>query len=81
LLSVIKLGLPILRTLATCLLILRKDIQGSVSATVGFYVTNSKPSIEVQIRKCLRHFNARVEDAMFIGGPPLNFVTGEIEDF
>jgi len=46
-----------------------------------FYVTNSKPSIEAQIRKCLRHFNARVKDAIFIGGPPLNFVTGEIEDF
>ncbi|MCH8801188.1 MAG: hypothetical protein IH963_09795 [Chloroflexi bacterium] len=46
-----------------------------------FYVTNSKPSIETQLRKCLRHFNARVKHTMFASGPPLNFVTGEIEEY
>lgn len=46
-----------------------------------YYVTNTKPSIEAQLRKCLRHFNARVKDTMFVGGPPVNFVTGDLEEY
>jgi len=44
-----------------------------------FYVTNSEPSIQTQLSKCLRHYHASVKGHMFVGGEPVNFVTGEFE--
>jgi len=44
-----------------------------------FYVTNSKPSIKSQLQRCLGHYNKNVKGRTFIGGEPVNFVTGELE--
>ena len=45
-----------------------------------FYVTNSDPSIYRQLSRCLRHYHSEVKGAAFLGGPPVNFVTGELEE-
>lgn len=45
-----------------------------------FYVTNSEPSIKTQLSRCLRHYNTAVKGRAFLGGEPINFVTGELED-
>jgi hypothetical protein len=42
------------------------------------YVTNSKPSMLTQLRRCLQHYHARVKGTMFFSGPPINFVTGKV---
>lgn len=44
-----------------------------------FYVTNSKPTIKTQLSRCLRHYNTAVKGRAFVGGEPVNFVTGELE--
>lgn len=44
-----------------------------------YYVTNSEPSIHTQLGKCLRHYNKMVKGRPFLGGEPVNFVTGIIE--
>ena len=40
-----------------------------------YYVTNSEPSIEGQIRRCLRHYHTNVKGHTFYHGEPMNFVT------
>jgi hypothetical protein len=42
------------------------------------YVTNSKPTILTQLRRCLQHYHARVKGASFFGGPPINWITGQV---
>lgn len=44
-----------------------------------FYVTNSTPSIKRQLERCLGHYNKNVKGQAFVGGEPVNFVTGELE--
>jgi hypothetical protein len=44
-----------------------------------FYVTNSEPSIKTQLSRCLRHYNTAVKGRAFLGGEPVNFVTGDLE--
>lgn len=44
-----------------------------------FYVTNTKPSMKTQLSKCLRHYNTAVKGRAFVGGEPVNFLTGELE--
>ena len=46
-----------------------------------YYVTGTKPSIETQLRKCLRHYGAHVKNSAFVGGEHVNFATGKLEDF
>lgn len=40
-----------------------------------YYVTNSVPSIEGQIRKFLRHYHTHIKGHTFYHGEPMNFVT------
>ena len=44
-----------------------------------FYITNSKPSIKRQLERCLGHYNKNVKGQTFLGGEPVNFVTGELD--
>ena len=46
-----------------------------------FCVTNSQPSIQAQLRKCLRHYHKEVKGRMFVAEEPVNFVTGRLEDW
>ena len=44
-----------------------------------FYVINSDPSIQGQLRTCLRHYHRHVKGQPFYSGLPVDFVTGELE--
>jgi hypothetical protein len=44
----------------------------------GIYVINTKPSITTQLRRCLKHYHARVKGVSFYSGSPINFVTGHV---
>ena len=43
-----------------------------------YYITNSEPTMLTQIRRCLRHYNARVKGTSTLGGAPLDFVSGTV---
>jgi hypothetical protein len=43
-----------------------------------YYVTNARPSIVKQLRRVLRHYNARVKGMPILAGLPKNWVTGEV---
>ena len=45
-----------------------------------YYVTNSEPSIEGQLRRCLRHYQTQVKGHSFYIGEPDNFVTGKADE-
>jgi hypothetical protein len=42
------------------------------------YITNSQPSILTQLRRCVRHHHAHIKGTTFLGGPKVNYVTGEV---
>jgi hypothetical protein len=43
------------------------------------YVTNAKPAILTQLRRCLKHYHARVKNTTWAGGPPVNFLGNPAE--
>lgn len=44
------------------------------------YVTNSKPNILMQLRRCLQHYYAHVKGVSFWEGDPVNFTAAPVRD-
>ncbi len=56
----------------------QEDFPGISFGYRRIYVTNSKPAILTQLRRCLQHYHIHVKGMTFLSGPPVNFVTGYV---